>query len=101
MFVEKKLPYPMVEVLSPEGKVRYHEYQIPDADRESVLRTEYPFDCCPKLDDERVDLHLGKRFLVGDFKVVRVGQMNYLVSPYYAESGATVIDWIDTPFVLE
>jgi hypothetical protein len=41
------------------------------------------------------DLHAGKKFLIKDFRVTWEHGMNYLVSPYYPESGGTVIDWMD------
>jgi hypothetical protein len=41
------------------------------------------------------DLHADKTFIVKDFLVTWEHGMNYLVSPYYAESGGTVIDWMD------
>jgi hypothetical protein len=34
-------------------------------------------------------------FIVKDFRVTWEHGMNYLVSPYYPESGGTVIDWMD------
>lgn len=33
-----------------------------------------------------------------EFKVVREGGRNYLVSPYYYESGGTMIDWMPADF---
>ena len=41
------------------------------------------------------DLHSGKKFLIKDFRVTWEHGMNYLVSPFYPESGGTVIDWMD------
>jgi hypothetical protein len=41
------------------------------------------------------DLHSGKKFLVKDFRVTWEYGMNYLVSPYYPESGGSVIDWVN------
>jgi len=40
------------------------------------------------------DIHAEKTFRVGEFIVTREGGMNVLASPYYLESGGTVIDWI-------
>lgn len=39
------------------------------------------------------DIHEGKKFVVKDFMVTREGEANFLVSPYYFESGGSVIDW--------
>jgi hypothetical protein len=45
------------------------------------------------MDEERVDLHSGKKFKIREFHVTREGGMNCLVSPYYEDGGGTVIDW--------
>ncbi|MGB9005245.1 MAG: hypothetical protein WCB96_05940 [Candidatus Aminicenantales bacterium] len=42
------------------------------------------------------DIHAEKTFRVREFMVTREGRMNVLASPYYLESGGTVIDWIPT-----
>ena len=39
-------------------------------------------------------MHAEKTFRVKDFMVAREGQMNFLVSPYYFESGGSAIDWV-------
>ena len=41
------------------------------------------------------DIHANKTFIVKEFRVTWEHGMNYLVSPYYPESGGTVIDWWD------
>ena len=60
-----------------------------------MLEELYPFSPIPKLTDVLYDLHADKTFVVKDFRVTWEHGMNYLVSPYYAESGGTVIDWVD------
>jgi hypothetical protein len=69
------------------------EYVIPDENKAEVLEGLYPFLPVPSLDDECYDVHEGKAFRVGDFRVTREGRANFLVSPYYPTSGGTVIDW--------
>ena len=39
------------------------------------------------------DIHANKKFIVKEFLVAREDGMNLLVSPYYFESGGSVIDW--------
>lgn len=39
------------------------------------------------------DIHAEKNFRVREFMVTREGRMNVLASPFYLESGGTVIDW--------
>ncbi len=70
------------------------EYIIPEEDKAKVLRELYPFANPPSVEDRLFCLHEEKTFRVGDFKVIREDERNYLVSPYYAKSGGMVIDWI-------
>jgi hypothetical protein len=88
---EEKLTYPLVS--HKKGR-NSEEYAIPDSDKEAVLKKMYPFEDIPTLDEQLFDLHQGRLFVVKDFRVVREDGKNYLVSPYYYESGGTVIDWM-------
>lgn len=45
-----------------------------------------------------LDLHEEKTFLVRNFRVVREAAMDLLVSPYFFNSGGTVIDWMPPDF---
>lgn len=92
--IEERLPYPTRPMYFPNG-ISVEEFIIPDEDKEIVLKQLYPFSPIPKLTDEVEDLHSGKKFLIKDFRVTWEHGMNYLVSPYYPESGGTVIDWMD------
>jgi hypothetical protein len=77
------------------GRVLSEEYLIPDDMREETLRAFYIFDNPPSLDKELIDIHVDRPFVVRDYKLVREGHANLLVSPYYYEAGGTVIDWWD------
>ena len=90
-YSEEKLPYP-TRPLKVQGGV-VEEYIIPKADREKVFKNLYPFLPVPTLDQEMLDIHEDKPFVIGDYKVVRDHGMNMLVSPYYANTGGSVIDW--------
>ena len=90
---ESRLPFPTRPLVI--NGIRVEEYIIPDKKKAEVLRSLYIFTPVPSLDEERVDLHSGKKFKVGEFRVTREGGHNCLVSPYYEEGGGTVIDWID------
>lgn len=92
--IEEKLPYATHLMYLPNG-TSVEEFIIPDEDKEIVLEQLYPFTPIPKLTDEVEDMHAGKKFIVKDFRVTWEHGINYLVSPYYPESGGTVIDWID------
>lgn len=91
--LDEKLPYPTRPMYFPNG-TSVEEFIIPDEDKEIVLEQLYPFSPIPKLTDEMYDLHADKTFIVKDFRVTWEHGMNYLVSPYYPESGGTVIDWM-------
>jgi len=92
--LDEKLPYQTRPMYFPNG-ASVEEFIIPDEDRELVLEQLYPFSPIPKLTDVMYDIHADKTFIVRDFRVTWEHGMNYLVSPYYPESGGTVIDWWD------
>lgn len=92
---EPVLPYRLdPRRMSPGGEVLSEEYEIPAGEKAAVLRDLYPFEDVPEMDDQKFDLHLERIFRVGDFKVIREGGINYLVSPFYYDGGGTVIDWV-------
>jgi len=91
-FIEPRLPFPLRRRPAAGGTVDV--YVIPDDKKQAVLMELYPFAPVPSLDEEVYDLHADKKFKVKDFCVTREGGMNFLVSPYYFESGGTVIDWL-------
>ena len=92
--IDEKLPYPTRPMFFPNG-ASVEEFIIPEEDKEIVLEQLYPFSPIPKLMDVVYDLHADKTFTVREFRVTWEHGMNYLVSPYYPESGGTVIDWMD------
>jgi hypothetical protein len=89
---EPRLPYPTRMLSTPAGLIE--EYIVPDQEKAEVLKQLYPFEGLPEINEERYDLHAEKLFKIRDFRVTREGDMNLLVSPYYPESGGTVIDWM-------
>ncbi len=89
----ERLDYPTLLVELANGKV-IEVYDIPEKDREKVFRQLYLFDSDVSLDDVRLDIHANKLFYVRDFLVTREGDGNFLVSPYYPESGGTLLDWV-------
>jgi len=91
-----RLSYPTRQV--PEGAEMIEEYIIPDEEKAQVLEQLYPFDPVPALTEMMYDLHEEKQFRVGDFRVLRGAAMDMLVSPYYFNSGGTVIDWMPPAF---
>ena len=96
------LPFPRRVVIADEnGRALSEEYDIPVNAKKKVLQEMYLFEDCPALDELLCDLHAGKQFAVVEFKVVRERDMNLLVSPYYYESGGTVIDWVPADWANE
>jgi hypothetical protein len=93
---ESKLPYPTRPLKVQGGTVE--EYIIPKDKKAEVLKDLYIFEDVPSLDEERFDLHEGRKFKVGDFRVTWENGRNFLVSPYYPSSGGSVIDWMPPDF---
>ena len=88
---DPRFPYPTVS--RGGDKFASEEYLIPAEDREKVLKKLWLYVEPPVMDAVMIDIHCDKRFVVSEFKVVREGGRNLLVSPYYYESGGTIIDW--------
>ena len=94
-----KLPFPTRPLPVHGGIVE--EYLIPDAQRQQVLEQLYLFTPVPGLDEEMYDIHEGKMFRVSEYRVTWEDGQNWLVSPYYPESGGTVIDWMPAEFACD
>ena len=92
MDAEQKLPFPTRPLRLGDDIVE--EYIIPDDKKQEVLELLYFFENAPSLDEEMYDLHEGKTFIVREFRVTWENGQNWLVSPYYPNSGGTVIDWV-------
>ena len=90
---QPRLDYPTKMLNMLNGAV-VEQYIIPDADKEKVFNDLYPFENKPGMDSRMLDIHAEKRFMLKDFIVIREGDGNFLVSPYYAEAGGTVLDWM-------
>jgi len=90
---QERLDY-STETLKMSNGCEVEKYIIPEEDRQKVLDMLYPFTDVPSLDTVLLDIHTGKTFKVIDYLVTREGDGNFLVSPYYAEAGGTVLDWV-------
>jgi hypothetical protein len=88
---DPRLPFPTRKISVQGGTIE--AYIIPDDQKEAVFKQLYPFRPIPPLNRTVEDIHAEKKFKIRDFMVVREGNMNMLVSPYYPESGGSVIDW--------
>ena len=87
----KELPYPKRPLKTIYGETR--EYVIPPEEKAKVLRDLFPFGNPPSMRTVWRDIHSGREFAVGDYKVVEQNGYVLLVSPYFAEDGASVVDW--------
>ena len=87
------LPFPTRRLMIAGRSV--DEYIIPPDRKGEVLKKLYPFVPVPSLNSVMLDIHEEKLFKVGEFRVLRGGDMDWLVSPYFPKSGGTVIDWVE------
>lgn len=87
----KTLPFPTQKIQTIFGEMT--EYLIPDEQKEQVLKELHPYGAPPPLDAVLVDIHSDREFTVRDYKVVEQNGYVMPVSPYFAEDGASVIDW--------
>lgn len=85
------LPYPSQPLKTLFGLTT--EYLIPEGQKEKVLKKLFPFGNPPPLSAVYIDIHLNKEFTVADFKVVEQNGYVMPVSPFFAEDGASVVDW--------
>jgi len=91
-FIEEELPFPRRIIQAQWGPTEV--YEIPQEVKEDVFKKLSPFRPIPSLGKLMEDIHAEKTFRVGEFIVRREGRMNVLASPFYFESGGTVIDWV-------
>jgi len=85
------LPYPSQPLATIYGETV--EYLIPAGQKEKVLKKLYPFGDPPPLSAVWMDIHAKREFKIGDFKVIEQNGYVMPVSPYFAEDGASVVDW--------
>ena len=89
-----RLPY-RTETLELDFKDRPLVYRdIPLDVKKDLYRVLFVFDDCPDMDEEVIDIHCRKAFKFKDAMVIHEpwNGYNYLVSPYYAESGGMAVD---------
>lgn len=91
--VNEQLSFPTQPLEVAGGTV--NEYIIPADKKGEVLKKLYPFTPVPALGAIMLDIHEEKLFKVGEFRVLRGCGMDWLVSPYFPNSGGTVIDWVE------
>lgn len=92
---ENVLPYQLeVRKTDKKGRAQVSVYCIPVQAKGDVLKQLWPFkETPPLLSEWKFDIHQCAWFPVADYMVVREVERNFLVSPFYLESGGTVLDW--------
>lgn len=87
----KELPYPKRPLKTIYGDT--YEYVIPPEDKAKVLRELYPFGNLPSMRAILKDIHSGLEFETSQYKVIEQNGYVMPVSPFFAEDGASVVDW--------
>lgn len=89
-----RLPYgSRVVEWDASGAPAVEEIEIPESEKQAYLDEHFPFVPTPRLDEQRFDVRARKVFRVGDFRVIRKDNLNLMCSPYYWDSGGTILDW--------
>lgn len=91
---EPFLPYTLASVKLPNGETEMM-YEIPECDKEEVLKKCWPFVPVPEPCKEYMDIHVSKRCRFRECNVIRYNNRNIIVSPFYLEAGGTVVDLVD------
>ena len=89
-----ELDYPLKTLEMPEGYQDELVYEIPEEDKEKIWKSLNPFMTSFTMDDILLDIHSNKKFALKDFKVIRSNGRNFIASPYYAEAGGTLLDFV-------
>lgn len=88
------LPYELVEMETSIG-TKENLYSIPQDEKEELLKDLWPFTATPKMSERMFDIHEGKTFIFKDVQIMRWKNWNIIVSPYYLQSGGTLIDFVN------
>lgn len=88
------LPYGTEELDVKCGRRPLKYVGIPENEKLVLFRALFPFYPFPGMDEEIVDVHCGRTFRFRDAMIIFEpwNGYNYLVSPYYAESGGMAVD---------
>lgn len=88
------LDYPCVVRQFKNRKYRFLQYVIPDEEKADVIRKLWMFDGAERLDMDAtyLDIHCNKTFKLRDAIITREDDCNFIMSPYYAEAGGTLLD---------
>ena len=93
--LKARLPYGTEELDVRHGRkpLRYVG-EIPENEKKALFRTLFAFADFPDMDEEMVDIHCDRTFRFRDAMIIFEpwNGYNYLVSPYYAESGGMAVD---------
>ena len=88
------LDYPLTWKKFNTRSYKFLQYVIPPEEKESVIRKLWMFDGAERLnmDATYLDIHCNKTFQLKDAIITREDGCNFIMSPYYAEAGGTLLD---------
>ena len=91
---QEPLKYPMVWKQFQNHNYRFRQYVIPPEEKAAVIRKLWMFDGAERLDMDAtyLDIHCNKTFKLRDAIITREDDCNFIMSPYYAEAGGTLLD---------
>ena len=91
------LDYPCVVRQFENQKYRFRQYVIPPEEKAAVIRKLWMFDGAERLnmDATYLDIHCKKTFKLRDAIITREDDCNFIMSPYYAEAGGTLLDMME------
>ena len=75
--------FPLDGILKKGCGGEYFEYIVPEARRQDLLKSIYPFRPVPPPDAAMMDTEAGLEFAMRECRIVRLDGRNYLASPYY------------------
>lgn len=87
------LSYPVRKMALPDGSYEV-EYVVPGKDKGRILDELNPMKTHLTPNCTRFCLHQQKTFRLARCRVIRYNGRNLLVSPWYDQTGGTLLDWV-------
>lgn len=87
------LSYPVKKMALPGGSYEV-EYVVPNKDKDALIKELNPLKNRLSANSTRFCLHQQKTFKLRKCRVIRYNGRNLLVSPWYDQTGGTLLDWV-------
>lgn len=91
---EHLLPYPLETITLPNGEEDTLYVIDNEEDRVREAKRLWPFNSDVDADTELFDIHCNRKCTFKQVRILRYGEYNMIVSPYYAQAGGTVLDLV-------